>query len=171
MMRRASSAAESATATRISPSALTVIGQIACVLPDARKPSMPWLSSSAMTTLASISDEVANTTTTLPLSDLQQHHRHVVLLCRGSGEGLNLAEDTVAQLVGRQIGVLARQVSEPRVAKAVAGDVHRFADPVGIEQEQIAETKRQGHFLERPAEQIAGIELQTEHHPVRLQRL
>jgi hypothetical protein len=41
MMRRASSAAESATATRISPSALTVIGQIPCVLPDARMASMP----------------------------------------------------------------------------------------------------------------------------------
>jgi hypothetical protein len=49
-----------------------------------------------MTTLASISDDVANTTTTLPISDLQQHHRHVVVLCRGSGEGLNLAENAVA---------------------------------------------------------------------------
>src|SRR4030095_788794 len=115
-----------------------------------------------MTTLASISDEVANTTTTLPLPELQQHHRHIVVLSRGSGEGLNLAEDTVAQVVGRKIGVQARQASEPRVAKAVAGDVHRFADSVGIEQEQIADTKRQGHFRERPAEQIARIELQAE---------
>src|SRR5688572_28838005 len=169
MIRRASSAAESATATRISPSALTVIGQIPWVFPEARMASIPWLSSSAMTTLASMSDEVANTTTTLPISDLQQHHRHIVMLCRGSSEGLHLAEDTVAQVVGRKIGVQARQVSEPRVAKAVAGDVHRFTDPVGIEQKQIAETERQGHFCERPAEQIAGIELQTEHHPVRLQ--
>src|SRR5688572_20139325 len=135
IIRRASSAAESATATRISPSALTAIGQIPWAFPEARMASIPWLSSSAMTTLASMSDEVANTTTTLPISDLQQHHRHIVVLCRGSSEGLNLAEDTVAQVVGRKIGVQARQVSEPPVAKAVAGDVHRFTDPVGIEQE------------------------------------
>src|SRR4026208_1486234 len=125
MMRRASSAAESATATRISPSALTAIGQIPCGLPEARMASMPWLSSSAMTTLASMSEDVTNTTTTLPLPDLQQHHRHVVVLGGRSSEGATLAEDAVAQIVAREIGVQAGQVRQPGVARAVAGQVHR----------------------------------------------
>jgi len=53
---------------RISPSALTGIGHTACELPDARKLGMPWLSSSAMTTLASMSDDVVKTT--LGIGDL-----------------------------------------------------------------------------------------------------
>ena len=57
------SASPSATAMRISPSGFTVIGQSACGLPEMRKAGMPWLSSSAVTTLASMSEVVVKTTT------------------------------------------------------------------------------------------------------------
>jgi len=57
------SAALSGTAMRICPRELTAIGQIACGLPEMRKLEIPRLSRSAMTTLASMSDVVVNTTT------------------------------------------------------------------------------------------------------------
>ena len=56
-------AALSGTAIRMCPSACTAIGRIACGLPEMRNAAMPWLSSSAVTTLASMSEVVVKTTT------------------------------------------------------------------------------------------------------------
>jgi hypothetical protein len=63
MIRRALSASLSGTAIRISPSEFTDIGRIACGLPDTRKLSIPWLSSSDRMMLASMSDRVVKITT------------------------------------------------------------------------------------------------------------
>ena len=68
MTRRASSATGAATATWMRPSDVTAMGQMACGLPLTRKAPMPWLSSSAMTTLASMSEAVSKTTTGVPAS-------------------------------------------------------------------------------------------------------
>ena len=101
----------------------------------------------------------------------QQHHRHVVLLQRGSGERVDLAQDALAQLVGGQIGMLADQAGQPRVAEAVAFAIHRLGDPVGIEHEQIAGAERQRHLLEQPVERAPLVELQAEHQTVRRHQL
>ena len=69
MTRRAVSASSSATAMRMGPSELTDIGQIACVCPLMRKLSMPWLSSNATMTLASMSDVVSNTMIGVAMDD------------------------------------------------------------------------------------------------------
>ena len=51
--------------------------------------------------------------------DLQQDHRHVVVLRRVADERRNLAEHPLAQLVGRQVRVLLDQLGQPRLAEAV----------------------------------------------------
>ena len=54
-----------------------------------------------------------------PLVDLQQDHRHVVVLRRVADERRDLAQHALAQLVGRQVRVLLDQLAEPRLAEAV----------------------------------------------------
>ena len=49
-----------------------------------------------------------------PLVDLQQDHRHVVVLRRVADERGNLAQHPLAELVGRQVRVRLDQLAQPR---------------------------------------------------------
>src|SRR6187431_1605056 len=132
MIRRASSAASSGTAMRTSPSGLTDIGRIACGLPLIRKAAMPWLSSNASTTLASMSEVVLKTMTggmctksmvfqspvarTLKVratgvraTHLEEHQGEVVVQARAADKRADLPQDALAQLLERQVGVFFDQ--------------------------------------------------------------
>ena len=52
-------------------------------------------------------------------ADLQQDHRHVVVLRRVADERRDLAQHALAQLLGRQVRVLLDEPPEPRLAEAV----------------------------------------------------
>ena len=72
------------------------------------------------------------------LLDLDQDHRHVVVLRRARHERVDLPQDPLAQLVGRQVAVLADEPRQARLAEAVRLGVHRLADAVGEEQQHVA---------------------------------
>ena len=70
-------------------------------------------------------------------------------MLRGSArKGVDVTQDAPAQIVRHQIGVALGQIHEPLIAKAVALLVHRLADAVGVEHEEVATTERQRHFFE-----------------------
>ena len=52
--------------------------------------------------------------------ELHQDHRHVVVLRRAGHERLDLPQDPLAQLVGRQVAVLLDELRQPRLAEQVA---------------------------------------------------
>ena len=54
------------------------------------------------------------------LLDLDQDHRHVVVLVGGADERLDLAQDPLAQIGGVEVAVLGDEPAEPRVAEQVA---------------------------------------------------
>ena len=127
MMRTASSASSSRTDTHVSPIGLTVNGKSAAGGPEVRTDSMPWLSSSAWTTLASMFEPVRKMTMSSDMVgpprrqrlDLQQDHRHIVVLIGRPGEGPQVGEDERAQLLERQVRVLLEHFRQPRLAVAV----------------------------------------------------
>src|SRR5437870_10749353 len=120
MIRSASSASSGCTEIRTSPRALMASGKMDCGTSDAVTVGTPCASSSPRTTLASTSDCVRKMTTRSAtrfsaaaggchrlcgrcgcngrLVDLEQDHRHVVVLRRGADERLDLAQNALAQL-------------------------------------------------------------------------
>ena len=125
MIRRASSASSGRTAIRTSPSSLTFSGNTECATEDDSTDMTPCASSRPRTMLASTSDCVRKMTTSSAhprtsatsatsaasasrsppgggtCVDLQQDHRHVVVLRRVADERRDLAQHAFAQLVGR----------------------------------------------------------------------
>ena len=101
---------------------------------ERRATSIPCVSSRPRTTLASICDGVRKMTTrsgigvTPPrvrsvgerLLDLDQDHRHVVVLIGVADERLDLAQDPLAQLAGLEVAVLLDDPAEPRLAEQIA---------------------------------------------------
>src|SRR6185503_15329003 len=131
----------------------------------------PCASRRPRTTRASMSDEVVKITTKsgnglLHLVDLQQDHRHIVVLRRVADERRNLAQHSFPQLIGRQVRVAFDELAEPLLAEQIVTRVHRFADAVGEEEIQIARVQRNRRFLQEPLEHLAVVELPAEHHPV-----
>src|SRR5215510_13979476 len=104
MIRSASSAASSGTAMRTSPSGLTDIGRMACGLPLMRNAAIPWLSSSASTTLASMSDVVLKTMTGgIGSVHFQQDQGQVIVEPGAADKRVDFAQDALAQLLERQL--------------------------------------------------------------------
>ena len=98
-----------------------------CGTSDETTDGMPCASSSPRTMLASTSDCVRKMTHQIghdmasAILDLQQDHRHVVVLRRVADERGDLAQHALAQLLGRQVRVLFERAAEPRLAEAVVG--------------------------------------------------
>jgi hypothetical protein len=145
MMRTASSASASRTDTRVSPSVLTVNGNMPGGAPAVRTDSTPWLSSSAWTTLASMSECVRKTT----VSGHQViRHLDIRIMVMSScwsaspANALQLGQDVRAQLVERQMRVLLDHRGQPRLAVAVERLVHRLADAVGEQHDDVVVVER-----------------------------
>src|SRR5262245_42263621 len=171
MIRRASSASSSDTANRTSLWLSTDSGNTDCDIPDDSTARMPCASSRLRTTRASIADGVWKMTTRsgngfARLVDLQQNHRHVVVLRRVADERRDLAQHALAQLVGPQMRVALDQLAEPVLAEAVVVLVHRLADAVGEEEIEIAGAERNRLLLEQPLEHLAVVDLEAEHEAV-----
>ena len=108
-------------------------------------------------------------TAAAPTSCIQQHHRHIVLLRRRSGKRLRSRAGSRSRRSRRMAdrACSLEQAGQPRVAEAVAVRVHRLADAVGVEDEEIAAAERHASFLEQPIERAARRpDLQAEHHTV-----
>src|SRR5438876_825499 len=142
MIRRASSASSGCTDSRTSPSPSTDIGKIECGTSEPTTDMMPCASSRLRTTRASICDAVRKITTksgngSRHFVHLEQDHRHVVVLRRFADKCRDLAQHPLAQLIGRQMGVIFDQLAEPALAEAVVLSVHRLADAVGEEEAEV----------------------------------
>src|SRR3954462_10746246 len=126
--------------------------------------SMPWVSSSPRTTSASICGGVRKTTTRSgrcagmawsrqcagaasyrqppgrgkrPI-DLEQDHRHVVMLIGAADERFDLAQDALAKLTRVEVTVFFDDPAQARLAEQIALDVHRLRDPIGVEDDDVA---------------------------------
>src|SRR4051794_37179574 len=124
MIRCASSASSGWTAMRTSVRPSIESGKIACGTSDEITDITPCDSSRPRTMRASMSECVRKMTTRSGngfghLVDLQQDHRHVVVLRRVADKRRDLAQHALAQFVGRQMGVRLDQLSEARLAEAV----------------------------------------------------
>src|SRR5438105_3223314 len=162
MIRCASSASLSCTAIRTSLRPSTASGKIELGTSEETSDMTPCDSRRPRTIRASMSECVRKITTRSlggtsvcelrelradlgrrgDLVDLEQDHRHVVVLRRVADEGGDLAQHALAQLVGRQVRVRFDELAEPRFAEAVVARVHRLADPVGEEKVEIAGPQR-----------------------------
>src|SRR5215472_16688721 len=174
MTCRASSASSCRTDRRTSPSSATFNGNTLCGTSDATTEGMPLASSSPRTMLASTSDCVLKMTTRSPnlqspflLSavvdrfelgrfDLEQDHRHVVVLWRVADKRRDLAQHAFAELLGRQVRVIFQNPAEPRFAEAVVCSVHRLADAVGEQRTEIARAQVNRLLFEQSVEQLAA---------------
>src|SRR5262249_46404743 len=139
MILRASSASLACTEMRTSPSSFTLSGNTEWVTADETIDRRSCASSRPRTIVASTSEWVRKITTrsdTSPVHDtspeppnlsglgrhqvrrsvhvldLQQNHRHVVVLGSGADERLDLPEHALAQLVGRQVRVGLDQAAQ-----------------------------------------------------------
>src|SRR5215472_14001803 len=142
---------------------------------------MPLASSSPRTMLASTSDCVRKMTIRSPnlqspfrLStvvkgfefggfDLEQDHRHVVVLRGVADKRRDLAQHAFPQLVRRQVRVVFENPAEPGFAEAIVRGVHRLADAVREQGTEIAGTEANRLLFEQPVEHLAVVELQSEH--------
>ena len=75
---------------------------------------------------------------------LQQDHRHVVVLRRAADKGGDFPQDALAQFLDGQVAVLFDQFRELRLAEAVGVLVHRLADAVGEQHQQVARENAAG---------------------------
>src|SRR5439155_237058 len=143
MIRCASSASFGCTAIRTALSPSIDSGKIACDTSDEITDMTPCDSSRPRTMRASMSEWVRKITTRsgngfAHLVDLQQDHRHVVVLRGVADERGDFAQHAFAELVRRQVRVRFDELAEPRLAEAVVARVHRFADAVGEKEIQVA---------------------------------
>ena len=90
------------------------------------------------------------------LIDLQQDHRHVVVLIGAADEGLDLAHDPLAQLAGLQVSVLLDDAAETGLAEEIALGVHRLGDAVGVEDDHVSGRQIDALFLEQLGELLRG---------------
>src|SRR3954466_7894539 len=124
---------------------------------------MPWVSSSPRTTSASLCDGVRKTTTRSgrcagignlrecarvasygessdrckrPI-DLEQDHRHIVVLIGAADERLDLAEDALAELARFEVPVFLDNPAEASFAEQVALEIHRLGDAVGKKHDHV----------------------------------
>ena len=133
MMRRASSASLACTAMRTSPRPSTDSGKTTAARRTRRPTCTPCASSRPRTMLrfdvgvrAEDDDQIATQSSAAirarspraDVVDLQQDHRHVVVLRRVADERRDLAQHALAQLLRRQVRVLLDQPAEPRLAEA-----------------------------------------------------
>ena len=88
------------------------------------------------------------------------------MLRRVADEGGDLAQHALAQLVRRQVRVRLGELAEPVLAEAVIARVHRLADAVGEEHEQIAVVQQDRVLLQQPLERLALVDLQSQHESV-----
>src|SRR5262245_57045404 len=168
MIRSASWASSSRTETRVSPSGFTANGNTPDGGLDVRTDSTPWLSSSAWTTLASMSDSVLKMTISwLAIGsglgpDPQQDHGHIIMLIGTAGKGAQLSQDVGPQLIERQVGVLLDDVRQPLLAEAVEALVHRLADAIREEHQQVALGERHGGLLQHRLEHLPLVDLEAD---------
>src|SRR5581483_1295890 len=123
MMRLASSASLWCTARRTSPRSFTDSGNTECGTSDEIIDMMPCVSSSPRTICASMSECVRKMTTRSgngfgDLFDLQENHRHVVVLRRIADKRRDLAQDALAQFVRAKMRVQFGELPEASLAKA-----------------------------------------------------
>src|SRR6266849_3161735 len=123
---------------RTSPSPSTDSGKIECGISDDITDVTPCDARSPRTICASMSECVRKMTTRSrailfcelrelrvnrrrrrSLVDLEQNHRHVVVLGRVADERGDLAQHALAQLVGGQVRVGFDELAEPRLAEQV----------------------------------------------------
>src|SRR4051812_23312458 len=181
MMRVARSASSACTAIR---SSLTAIGNGVRDMSDDTMVAMPCVSRSPRTTSASICEGVWKMTVRSLMSssdgdpagrdkcpiDLQQDHRHVVVLIGGANERLDLAHDALAELAGVEVAVLFDDSAEARFTKQIAVGIHRFGDAVGIEHDDVAGGKIDALFFEELREFFgSSVDSQSDHHAARRQ--
>src|SRR5262245_51762393 len=124
MIRCASCASSGWTARRTSVRPSTASGKIECGTSEETTDITPCDSSSPRTIFASMSECVLKMTTRSGngfnhLVDLEQDHRHVVVLRRVADEGRDLAQHPLAQLVGRQVRMGLDQLPQAGLAEAV----------------------------------------------------
>ena len=103
--------------------------------------------------------------------DLQQDHRHVVVLRRIADEGRDLAQHALAQLLRRQVRVGLDQLRPAASRRTVVARVHRLADAVGEQQVEIAGLQRDRLLDQVALEHLAVVELQADDHAVRREDL
>src|SRR5258705_14999 len=148
--RRACSAYSSPTVTR---SSFSEKGNAVRAMSEVTMARMPWASSRPQTTSASIGDGVRKTTIRSDMPsctlhcdprgnrdrlDLHQDHRHVVVLVGCAHEGLDLAEDPLAQLAGVEVAVLLHDVAQALVAEQVTVQIHGLGDAVRVQHDDVA---------------------------------
>ena len=108
------------------------------------------------------------TSSATTLRDLDQDHRHVVVLVGRPHERLDLAEDPLAQLARVEVSVLLDDLAEPRVAEEIAVGVHRLGDAVGVEDQDVAGVQGDLLLLEQLGELLhRPVDAQAEDHPAR----
>src|SRR4051812_21028717 len=163
MIRFACGASSACTAMR---SSLTASGNGVRDRSDDTIVAMPCVSSSPRTTSASICDGVRKMTTSSVIrgrraSDrnlvgghervvhFQENHRHVVMLVGGTDERFDFAHDALAQLPGVEVPVFLHDPAEARIAKQVTLEIHRLADAIGVEHDNVAGRKSDALFLEQ----------------------
>src|SRR5439155_18158075 len=171
MMRCASCASSGCTEIRTSLRPSTDSGKIECGTSEETTDITPCDSRRPRTICASMSEWVRKITTRsgngfAHLVDLQEDHRHVVVLRRIADERGDFAQDALAELVRRQVRVRLDELAEARFAEAIVPRVHRFADAVGEEQVEVAGLKPNRLLDEQALEHLAVVELQADDHAV-----
>src|SRR5688572_14359003 len=131
---------------------------------------MPWLSRSAWTTLASMFDPVLKMTMSSDINS-QHDHRHIVVLIGGSCERPEVGKDKRTELLERQMRILLEHLGKPRLSITIESDVHRFADAIGEEDEQIILSERNDAFLQQRRKQLAVVDGEPDHQAIRRNHL
>ena len=88
------------------------------------------------------------------------------MLGRAADERVDLAQDALAQFVERLVGVRLEQLGQPWFAETLEVGVHRLADAVGEEHEQVPWREGQGRLGENLLETGPVVDPQPHDHPV-----
>src|SRR5258706_4753563 len=182
MIRLASSASSARTEILTSPSPSIASGNTECGIADVTIDMTPWVSSSPRTMLASTSDCVRKWPTRSgkwvvdrrlaiveprrgggDVFDLQQDHRHIVVLRRVADKRRDFAQHALPELLGRQVRMLLHEPREAVLTKQIVCAVHRFGDAVREKEVQVALGERDRVLFEQLLEHLAIVELQAEH--------
>src|SRR5688500_11616981 len=149
--------------------------------------AMPCVSSRPRTTSASICAGVLKMTTSSVMGraaasyrypagrrermiQLQENHRHVVMLVGNADKGLDLAHDPLAKLAGVEVPVFVLAAAETAIPEVIALGFHGLGDAVRVQHDHV--TRRQIHslFLEQRREHVGRpVDAEPHHHPVRNQ--
>src|SRR5215471_3898900 len=88
------------------------------------------------------------------LVDLQQDHRHVVVLRRAADEVPDLPQHALAKIPRLEIGVVLDHPAKPALAEAVVSLVHGFRDAVREEEKQVARLQWNGLLDQKTLEHL-----------------